>query len=145
MSTTEAPFSRKSIRVPPQDLGAEQALLGSIILKPGALNDLVSEIQPEIFYSERHRKIYRAMLKLFDKNEPIDLVSLTSSLTTSKQINGVGGASYLVELANSVPSAANLKYYSETVIKKARLRELMTRPISSPLLAMKRMKIWKPS
>jgi len=125
MSTTEAPFSRKSIRVPPQDLGAEQALLGSIILKPGALNDLVSEIQPEIFYSERHRKIYRAMLKLFDKNEPIDLVSLTSSLTTSKQINGVGGASYLVELANSVPSAANLKYYSETVIKKARLRELI--------------------
>jgi len=122
---TEAPFTKAGIRVPPQDLTAEQALLGSIMIKPVGLNEVVQTIVPDDFYSERHRRIYRAMLKLFDKNEPIDLVALTSSLTASKQMESVGGPSYLVELTNAVPSASNLKYYAETVKKKAQLRRLI--------------------
>ena len=122
---TVAPFVKTGIRVPPQDLTAEQALLGSIMIKPSGLNDLLTVISSDDFYSERHRRIYRAMLKLFDKNQPIDLVALTSSLTESKQLDGIGGASYLVELTNTVPSASNLKYYAETVRKKAQLRRLI--------------------
>jgi len=122
---TEAPFVKTSIRVPPQDLTAEQALLGSIMIKSSGLNELITIIAPDDFYSERHRRIYRAMLKLFDKNEPIDLVSLTSVLTEAKQLEAVGGASYLVELVNVVPSASNLKYYGEIVRKKAQLRRLI--------------------
>lgn len=122
---TEAPFAKTAIRVPPQDLTAEQALLGSIMIKPSGLNELISIIAPDDFYSERHRRIYRAMLKLFDKNEPIDLVSLTSALTEAKQLEAVGGSSYLVELVNTVPSASNLKYYGEIVRKKAQLRRLI--------------------
>ena len=90
--TTVAPFVKTGIRVPPQDLTAEQALLGSIMIKPSGLNDLLTVISSDDFYSERHRRIYRAMLKLFDKNQPIDLVALTSSLTENKQLDGIGGA-----------------------------------------------------
>ena len=125
MKTIDAPFVKTAIRIPPQDLSAEQALLGAIMIKPSGLNDLVSIITPDDFYSERHRRVYRAMLKLFDKNEPIDLVALTSSLSESKQLEGVGGAGYLVELVNGVPSASNLKYYAELVRKKAQLRHLI--------------------
>ncbi|MBI2100560.1 MAG: replicative DNA helicase [Candidatus Vogelbacteria bacterium] len=122
---TEAPFVKPVIRVPPQDLTAEQALLGSIMIKPSGLNELITIIAPDDFYSERHRRIYRAMLKLFDKNQPIDLVSLTSALTEAKQLEAVGGSGYLVELVNAVPSASNLKYYGEIVRKKAQLRRLI--------------------
>ena len=122
---TEAPFVKTAIRVPPQDLTAEQALLGAIMIKPSALNELVTFITPDDFYSERHRRIYRAMLKLFDKNQPIDLVALTSGLTENKQLEALGGAGYLVELVNSVPSASNLRYYAEIVKKKAQLRHLI--------------------
>ncbi len=122
---TEAPFVKTAIRVPPQDLTAEQALLGSIMIKPSGLNELITIIAPDDFYSERHRRIYRAMLKLFDKNQPIDLVSLTSALTEAKQLEAVGSSSYLVELVNAVPSASNLKYYGEIVRKKAQLRRLI--------------------
>lgn len=121
----EAPFAKTVIRVPPQDLTAEQALLGSIMIKPSALNELISTIAPDDFYSERHRRIYRAMLKLFDKNQPIDLVAMTAGLTDGKQLEAVGGAGYLVELVNLVPSASNLKYYGEIVKKKAQLRRLI--------------------
>ncbi len=125
ITKTDAPFLKTAIRVPPQDLTAEQALLGSIMIKPSALNDLVGLITAEDFYSERHRRIYKAMIKLFDKNEPIDLVSLTSNLTEAKQLATLGGASYLAELVNTVPSASNLKYYAELVRKKSQLRKLI--------------------
>lgn len=121
----EAPFAKTAIRIPPQDLTAEQALLGSIMIKPSALNELIAIITPDDFYSERHRRIYRAMLKLFDKNQPIDLVAMTAGLTDGKQLEAVGGAGYLVELVNLVPSASNLKYYAEIVRKKAQLRRLI--------------------
>ncbi len=114
-----------SLRMPPQDLGAEQALLGSLMLKPEGLYEIVDAVRAEDCYAEKHRKIFRAMLALQEKGEPIDLVSLTTTLKSSKQLEQIGGAAYLTELINLVPSAGNLKYYAEVVGRKSALRKLI--------------------
>lgn len=114
-----------SLRMPPQDLGAEQALLGSLMLKPEGLYEIVDAVRAEDCYAEKHRKIFRAMLVLQEKGEPIDLVSLTTTLKSSKQLEQIGGAAYLTELINLVPSAGNLKYYAEVVGRKSALRKLI--------------------
>ena len=125
MVTATAPFAKPGLRVPPQDISAEQALLGSIMVKPTGLNEIVSWIKPDDFYTEKHRRIYKQMLKLFDKNEPIDLVSMTSTLQSAKQLESIGGASYLAEIVNTVPSASNLGFYAAIVRKKSQLRHLI--------------------
>lgn len=127
MTTATAPFLnlKTPLRVPPQDLSAEQALLGSIMVKPEGLNEIVMIIKPDDFYADKHRKIYKAMLKLFDKSEPIDMISVTSALQGVKQLEGVGGAAYLAEIVNMVPSASNLVHYASIVKKKAQLRNLI--------------------
>lgn len=119
--------SRKSnaARTPPQSLEAEQALLGSIMLRPEGMVDATDIVTPDSFYAEKHRIIYQAMLQLYAKNEPIDLVSLSAKLKEKKKLDAVGGSAYLAELVNTVPSAANLKYYAETVRKKSILRSLI--------------------
>ena len=82
-------------------------------------------ISSDSFYVEKHRIIFRSMFELFSKNEPIDVLSLSSKLKEKKLFDDVGGGSYLAELLNSVPSASNAKHYAETVQKKAILRELI--------------------
>ncbi|MEK7621705.1 MAG: replicative DNA helicase [Patescibacteria group bacterium] len=124
-TTNSAPFIKTPLRVPPQDLSAEQALLGSIMVKPAGLNEVVTMIKPNDFYAEKHHRIYQAMLKLFDKSEPIDLVSMTSALKNAKQLESIGGAAYLAEMVNTVPSASNLGFYAALVRKKAQLRNLI--------------------
>lgn len=116
---------KNSLRVPPQDIQAEKALLGSIMLKPDIMNDMIDIVSPDSFYAEKHRIIFRSMFELFSKNEPIDVLSLSSKLKEKKLFDDVGGGSYLAELLNSVPSASNAKHYAETVQKKAVLRELI--------------------
>jgi len=125
MATATAPFAKPALRVPPQDLSAEQALLGSIMVKPSGFNEIVTVIKADDFYAEKHRRIYQAMLKLFDKNEPIDLVSMTGVLQGAKQLESIGGAAYLAEIVNTVPSASNLAYYGAIVRRKAQLRHLI--------------------
>jgi len=120
-----AKLVKSPLRVPPHDTEAEQAFLGSIMLKPYSLNDIGDTVKAEDFYSEKHRIIYKAMLSLFNKNEPIDLVSVTSVLKESKNLDRIGGSSYIVELTNLVPSAANLPHYTNIVAKKASLRRLI--------------------
>ncbi len=112
-------------RVPPQDLDAEQALLGSIMLRPEVIYDILDVISPESFYSERHKVIYKAMLALANKREPIDLLTVTNKLKEQKELETVGGTPYISELLNSVPSATNIEYYAEIVRKKAVLRNLI--------------------
>lgn len=116
---------KNNIKVPPQDLEAEQALLGAIMIKPESLSEVADFLRPNSFYVGKHRIIFSAMLELSEKNEPIDVVSLTSLLKNKKQIESIGGRSYLAELINCVPSAANIKHYGEIVAKKATLRSLL--------------------
>lgn len=119
------PFIKAGVRVPPQDLTAEQALLGSIMLKPKALSEITDAVKPDHFYADKHRLIYKAMLDLDEKGEPIDAVSLGTILRSRKQLEHMGGSAYLAELVSTVPSSSNLNYYAEIVAKKAALRTLI--------------------
>ncbi len=112
-------------RIPPQDLEAEQALLGSIMLRPDVIFDILDSVNPESFYSERHRTVFQAMLALSSRREPIDLLTVTGKLREQKELDGVGGTPYVTELLNLVPSATNIDYYAEIVRKKAVLRNLI--------------------
>lgn len=116
---------KNHLRVPPQDIEAEKALLGSIMLRPEIMSDMIDIVSIDSFYVEKHRIIFRAMFELFSKNEPIDSLSLSSKLKEKKLFDDIGGGSYLAELLNTVPSASNAKHYAETVQKKAVLRELI--------------------
>lgn len=114
-----------SLRVPPQHLESEQALLGAILLRTDSLYDISDILQPDSFYAEKHRIIYDSMLELHRRREPIDLLTLSTKLEERNQIDAIGGRSYLAELAGIVPSSANAKYYAETVHKKHVLRNLI--------------------
>ena len=114
-----------SSRVPPQNLEAEQALLGSVLLKQDTLNDIVDLVTPATFYAEKHRLIFETMMELFGKGTPIDLLSLTSRLEEKKLLERSGGASYLAELAGAVPSSINAKHYAEIIQKKHAMRQLI--------------------
>lgn len=114
-----------NVRIPPQDLTAEQALLGSLMLKPKGLAEVIDTVRPEHFYAEKHRLIYKAMIALDEKGDPIDAVSLSNILRENKQLDQAGGGSYLAELVSTVPTASNLNYYGSIVAKKAALRTLI--------------------
>ncbi|WP_251554427.1 replicative DNA helicase [Neobacillus muris] len=112
-------------RMPPQNIEAEQAVLGAIFLEPSSLT-LASEVLiPEDFYRASHQKIFHMMLKLNDQGKAIDLVTVTEELAAAKLLEDVGGVSYLSELAASVPTAANLEYYARIVEEKSLLRRLI--------------------
>jgi len=112
-------------RIPPQNLEGEVALLGAVMLNPEVMYDIMDIVKPQSFYSERHRIIFEGMLELFSKATPIDLVSLTSKLKDNGQIDRVGGATYLTQIVEAVPSSANAKHYAEIVQKSALLRGLI--------------------
>ena len=116
---------KKNLRVPPQNIDSEKALLGSIMLKPEILNDISIIITNNSFYVEKHRLIYRTMLELFAKNEPIDILSISSRMKEKNMLEQIGGRSYLAELVNLVPSAGGAKHYAELVHKKSMMRNLI--------------------
>ncbi|KHF34952.1 Replicative DNA helicase [Paenibacillus sp. P1XP2] len=93
-------------RIPPQNLEAEQAVLGAILLQSEAMITAMERVQPEDFYDASHQLIYEAMIQLGEENQPIDLVTLTSRLQDKGQLEDVGGVSYLAKLAHAVPTAA---------------------------------------
>ncbi|MFT4414567.1 replicative DNA helicase [Fredinandcohnia humi] len=112
-------------RIPPQNIEAEQAVLGAIFLEPSSLT-LASELLiPEDFYRVAHQKIFNAMLTLSDKGEPVDLVTVTSELADAKILEEIGGVSYLSDLANAVPTAGNIEYYAKIIEEKSILRRLI--------------------
>jgi replicative DNA helicase len=112
-------------KLPPQNIEAEQSVLGAILIDNEALPKTLEILDPEDFYKLSHRKIFYAMIDLFDKNEPIDLITLTDSLKKKNDMEAVGGVSYLSSLANTIPTAANIKYHSHIVREKALLRGLL--------------------
>ncbi len=112
-------------KLPPQNIEAEQSVLGSILLDPEALIKIADKLSSEDFYKDIHQIIFKAMLDLFDKREPIDILSLTNYLEEQKQLNIIGGRGYITELTDAVPSASNIAQYANIVQKKATLRRLI--------------------
>lgn len=112
-------------RLPPQNMEAEQAVLGAILLEPSSLT-LASEILiPEDFYRASHQKIFNVMLKLSDQGKAVDLITVAEELAAANLLEDTGGISYLSELAASVPTAANIEFYAKIVEEKSLLRRLI--------------------
>ena len=118
-------IKKYSQRIPPQNTESEKALLGSIMLRPEALSEIMDIIRPEAFYMERHKTIFSMMLDIFSKSDPIDLLTLSSKLKENGRLDQIGGVSYLTELVNVVPSSANAEHYAEIVQKKYTMRRLI--------------------
>lgn len=118
--------SSKRLRVPPHNLDAERALLGAIMLRPDTMHDVSVTIFPDSFYAGKHGDIYRAILDLFSKGNPVDLVSISHILTERNLLERAGGASYITELVDAVPAAGNAQYYAGLVQQKYLLRNLIS-------------------
>jgi replicative DNA helicase len=112
-------------KLPPQSVEAEEAVIGGILLENVALDRALELVRPDDFYRESHRKIMRAVVELSERSEPIDLVTLADTLKARNELQDVGGAAYLAELADKVPTAANVIYYARMVKEKAILRSLI--------------------
>jgi replicative DNA helicase len=112
-------------KVPPQNLEAESSVLGGILLENDAINIVLESLHPEDFYRESHRKVFRAMIELTDRSEPVDLITLSEYLKNRGDLDAVGGSAYLASLADFVPTAANIAYYARIVREKSILRSLI--------------------
>lgn len=112
-------------RIPPQSIEAEQALLGSIMIKPDSLYEVIEYINAEVFYDPRHAIIFEAISDLFTESSPVDLLTLKDKLQVKKQLEQVGGEEYLASLATSVPSAANIEHYANIVHSRFIKRQLI--------------------
>lgn len=112
-------------RTPPQDIAAEQSVLGAMLLSKDAIADVIEILRPSDFYRPAHAIIFEAILDLYGRGEPVDPVMLTAALTDSGDINRVGGIAYLHDLVNAVPTAANAAYYARIVAERAVLRRLV--------------------
>lgn len=112
------------INVPPHNLEAEQSLLGALVIDPEGLTKIADILTPNDFYKEAHRLIYTAALDLYEQREPIDVLSLTNRLEEKNQMTSVGGRSYIMGLANIVPTASNINHYANIIQKRATLRRL---------------------
>jgi replicative DNA helicase len=113
-------------KVPPQNLEAEQSVLGGILLDNLALNTVLELLETDDFYSEGHRKIFSAIVELSNRNEPCDLITLSNILKNQKRIDKVGGTAYLASLVDNVPSAVNIAYYAKIIKEKSILRRLIS-------------------
>ncbi|MEM7106503.1 MAG: replicative DNA helicase [Bacteroidota bacterium] len=112
-------------KVPPQAPALEEAVLGAVMLDKDAITVVLEILRPDSFYSEAHIAIYKSMIKLFEKSQPIDLLTVTEELKKAGELEKVGGPYYLVELTNRVASSANLEYHARIVAQKYIQRELI--------------------
>ncbi|MBA3995409.1 MAG: replicative DNA helicase [Cyanobacteria bacterium DS2.3.42] len=112
-------------RMPPQSIEAEQAVLGSLMVTADGITRVVDVLQPEYFYRKAHQVIYAAMMDLYEKSEPIDIVTISQYLKDEDKLDHVGGRQYITDLALAVATTANLEYYAKTVEEKALLRQLI--------------------
>ena len=112
-------------KIPPQNAEAEAAVLGAMLLDRDAIAKSIEILSDTHFYSEKNRKLYLAIIKLFDQNEGVDIVTLMEELKKMDAIDQVGGPGHITEIANSVPTAANVEYYAKIVREKYMLRKLI--------------------
>jgi replicative DNA helicase len=112
-------------RLPPQNVEAEQSLLGSILIDQDSMLKIGDITHPEDFYRDSHRLIYEGMLDLYERHEPIDILTVGNRLEEKGKLQHVGGRAYLVELSNAVPTSAHIAHYAQIIQKKASLRRLI--------------------
>jgi len=115
----------KSGRVPPQATDVEKSVLGAMLIEREAIPQAIEVLPPEAFYSGKHQKIYMAILGLFERGNPVDLVTLTEELKRRDQLDDVGGPYYLTELTTQVASAANVEYHARIIAEKSLLRKMI--------------------
>lgn len=121
-------------RVPPQNIEAEQAVLGAMLIDKEAIAKATEVLLADDFYREAHRVIFSAMLELYNKNEAVDMVTVTEILKRDNKLEDIGGIAYITSLANVVLTAANVKYHAEIVAEKSALRQLVR--VSTEIAAM---------
>lgn len=114
------------LKLPPQDIDAEKSVLGALMLDKNAVIKVADLVSEEDFYNNNHQKIYSAIIELFAKNEPIDILTVTSKLKDKNTLTETGGSAYLSELINFVPSAAHITHYAQIIREKKVLRELIS-------------------
>ncbi len=112
-------------KVPPQNVDAEMSLLGAVLIDEEVLSDVTEHVKPKDFYDKRHGIIFDAIMRLYEKNKPVDLLTLTDELKRKKEIDEIGGSAYLTELTNYVPTSAHAESYAEIVAQKAVRRRLI--------------------
>jgi replicative DNA helicase len=115
-----------TIKVAPHSIEAEISVLGSILLDKNAIIEIAEILEPDHFYHDSHKKIFEAILTLYEARDPIDAITLTEKLRTQKSLKQIGGASYLAELVNKVPTAAHVLHYAKIVKNLATKRQLMS-------------------
>jgi len=112
-------------RVPPQAVDVEEQVLGAMLLETGALSKAIEVLDEEAFHADRNRRIYKAIVTLFERGEPADVITVSEELRRQGQLDNIGGESYLVELTMKVASAANVEYHARIVLEKALMRRLI--------------------
>ena len=112
-------------KIPPQNVEAEIAVLGSMLIEEEAIAKAIEIIDETAFYKEAHRIIYRTIIDLFSKNSPADIVTLTEELKKSGRIDKIGGLAYITSLTSSIPTAANIEHYARIIKEKSILRHLI--------------------
>lgn len=122
---TNAAPQQNSDRIPPQSLETEMSVLGSMVLDRDATGKAIEILDEKDFYKDSHQKIFRAIVNIYDRSEPVDLITLSAELVSKSQLEEIGGSYYLTELAESVPSAANIEYHAKIVLEKSLLRKLI--------------------
>ncbi len=118
---THSQNKQNSGRIPPQNIDAEKSLLGAILISSESFPEILEVIKAKDFYDQSHSKIFQAMINLYQENKPIDLLTVTDELRRQKSLKLIGGASYLTELTNFVPTSSHAKAYAE-IIEKASVR-----------------------
>ena len=113
-------------RVPPQNIEAEQSVLGAMLIEKEAIPKVMEILRDTDFYREAHRVIFNAMLELYNKNEAVDMITVTEILKRDNKLEDVGGISYVTSLANTVPTAANVTYHASIIEEKSILRQLVS-------------------
>ena len=134
----EAAPSRASDRTPPQDMVAEQCVLGSMMMSKDAIADVVEVLRGGDFYRPAHEQIYDAIIDLYGRGEPADAVTVSAELGKRGELLRVGGGVYLHDLLASVPVAANAGFYAEIVAEKAILRRLVNASIRIGQMSLRR-------
>ncbi|MCB9799331.1 MAG: replicative DNA helicase [Candidatus Omnitrophica bacterium] len=112
-------------KVPPQSRDAEVSVLGAMLFEEQALVKGIENLHPEYFYHENHRKIFQALVSLFEKNDPVDILTVSEELKKHDHLESVGGVSYLTQLTTQVPTSAHIDYYAQIVKEKFLLRHLI--------------------
>lgn len=115
----------EDFRILPHDLVAEQSVLGAVFISPDTIISLADELTPDDFYKPANKIVFKTMLSLLEKGEPIDATTMVSALTNQGDISNIGGINYVVELVNSTPTSKNVEHYAKLVKEKATLRKVI--------------------